>query len=132
MKQKLIANMCSFVEKYVVFLSPCLLQPFPLLINFQLFFQPHTQQPPLPSLFSTREYFTVKILPRRRKYQWFNKICYHFDVLLKKVCQRKFKFIGRIKEIDRMHFEAILLQNIFRDKETININLLRKERCYIC
>ena len=98
MKQKFIANMCSFV-----------LQPFPLLINFQLFFHPHTQQPPLPSLFSTREYFTVKILPQRHKYQWLNKICYHFDVLLKKVCQRKFKFIGRIKEIDRMHFEAIFL-----------------------
>ena len=119
---------------------PVYCHPSPCSSTFSLFFalatnnnHPPTPHPPTPpSLFSTREYFTVKILSRKHKHQWLNKICYHFDVLLKKVCQMKFKFVGRIKEIDSMHFEAILLSNIFRDNETININLLRKECCFIC
>ena len=78
-------------QNMVCFSSPCLLQPAPLLINFQLFFHTHIQPPSLPSLSCAWEYFKVKILSRKNKHQWLNKLCYHFDVLLKKVCQRKFK-----------------------------------------
>ena len=78
-------------QNMMYFSSRCLLQPVPLPINFQLFFYTHMQPPPLPFLFCAWECFTVEILSRKNKHQWLNKLCYHFDVLLKKVCQRKFK-----------------------------------------
>ena len=56
----------------------------PLAYQLQLFFHPHTEPPSLPSLFCNSENFTVEILLRKIKYQWLNKLCYHFDVLLKK------------------------------------------------
>ena len=113
---------------------PVYCNPSPCLSTFSCFFMPpppHPNPAPPLSILHLRE-FTMEILLRKNKYQWLNKLCYHFDVLLKKVCQRKFNFVGRIKEIGRMHFEAILLQNIFRDKKTININLLQENCCYIC
>ena len=58
--------------------------------QLSVLFDPHTQPPPLPSLFCAWEYFTVKNLLRKNKHQWLNKLCNHFDVLLKKDCQRKF------------------------------------------
>ena len=78
---------CEYVllrrQNMVFFSSPCLLQPVPLLINFQLFFHTHIQLLPLPSLFCAWEYFTVEILSWKNKHQWLNKLCCHFDVLLR-------------------------------------------------
>ena len=87
MKQKVIANMCSFVGKVWCIPLPLFIVTHPPGHQLLVVFLPShpTTTPPSP------------------------KICYHFDVLLKEIYQRKFKFVGRIKEIDSMHFQAILL-----------------------
>ena len=59
--------------------------------QLSVFFSPQHPTPPLPSLLCTWENFTVEIISRKNKHQWLNKLCYHFNVLLKRFCQKKKK-----------------------------------------
>ena len=128
MKKKLIAKMRSFVEKiWCIPLPLFIATPSPPLISFRLFFHPHTQPPPLPSLLSTGEYFTVEILSRKNKHQWLNKLCYHFDVLLKKVCQRKFKLGNSTKIHEYKSSRKIHRQPIRKIKSTRNVKKMTRK-----
>ena len=79
-----LLNMRSFVYKIWCVPLPLFIATSPPAYQLSVVFLSSHPTSSLPSLFWTWKYFTVETLSPKNKYQWLNKLCYHFDMLLKK------------------------------------------------